>query len=125
MLDVLHVIYPARVEHQHLSHQLKALSVAPLQGHAQSTFPLNARRQCERDQRVVEEWANLLGMRVLRVTLFVLYLICKFLKVDAQEIWRPVVQVQDVCVERQLHVQVVQDQGLSEGACLILKGFRL
>ena len=35
------------------------------------------------------------------------------------------VQVQDVCVVRQLHVQVVQDQGLGKGACLILIGFRL
>ena len=74
---MLHVVDPAWVEHQHLGHQLEALPVATLQGHAQPTFPLNALRQCERDQRVVEEGANLLGVRVLRVALFVLHLICQ------------------------------------------------
>ena len=76
MLDVSHVVDPAWVEHQHLDHQLEALPVAALESHTQSAFPLYALRQGKRDQRVVEEGADLLGVRILRVTLDVLHLIC-------------------------------------------------
>jgi hypothetical protein len=99
-----HEVNPAWVEHQHLDHQLEALPVAALQGHAQSTFPLYALRQCERDQRVVEVGADLFRMRVLRVALDVLHLICQLPEEDAQEIGRSVVQVQDVRVIREKHI---------------------
>ena len=72
-----HVIDPAWIKHQHLSHQLEALPVTPLQGHAQSTFPLYALSQCQRNQRIIQEGADLFRVRVLRVALDILHLICQ------------------------------------------------
>ena len=63
-LDVSLVVDPASVKHQHLDHQFEALSIAPLQGHTQSTFSLYTLLQCERYQRVVEERGDLFGMRI-------------------------------------------------------------
>jgi hypothetical protein len=111
-----HVIDPARVKHQHLDHQFEALSIAPLQGHAQSTFSLYTLRQCERYQRVVEERGYLFGMIILWVSLDFLHLFCQFSKEDAQEKRRPVVDMHNVCVVRKLYIQIVQNKGLGKVA---------
>ena len=99
-LDVSHVVDPAWVKHQHIDHQFEALSIAPLQDHAQSTIPftLFTIGHCERYKRVVEEGTDLFRMRTFFVTLDLLNLISKFSKKTAQEVGRPVVDMHNICI---------------------------
>jgi hypothetical protein len=108
---VSHEIDPAWVKHQNLDHKLEALSIASFQDHAQSTLPLYTLGQCERYQRVVEEGTNLFRTRIYFcwVSLYYQHLICQLHVEIAQELGRPAVDMHNICVERKLHIQIVQD----------------
>ena len=106
---MFHEVDPARVKHQHLDHQFEALSIAPLQDHAQSTLPLYILGLCERYQRVVEEGTDLFRMIIFWVSLDLLHLICQFSEKIAQEIGRSVVDMHNICIERKLHIQILQN----------------
>jgi hypothetical protein len=95
---VSHIVDPAWVKHQHLDHQFEALSIAPLQGHAQSTLPLSTLGLSERYQRVVEEGTDIFRMRTFWISLDLLHLICKFSKKIAKEVGRPVEDMHNICI---------------------------
>jgi len=106
---VSHVVDPTFVTHQHLDHQFEALSIAPLQYHAQSALPLCTLVQCERYQRVVEEGRDLFYIRIFWVSLDLLHLLFKFSQKIGQEEGRPVVDMHNICIERKLHIQIIQN----------------